>query len=383
MEKYNYEGEKFLAKLYTDMHLRKEVEHSSLKSDKKNEKIRKYLEREERVHQKAIERGKLDLLKKAYYDKYVIKEVPEKYLDFLDKNQFDLTGHHLTKEEKEEHKRVIIEDQKKSLDNWIDYLTSEDARFYPWWAKYWAFQGMLKIGAYDNENGIYSKRDEMVEEIKKWENIKIEGTFSHFSIAFYGDGKESREQFIRFTQCIEVLKMNDIEPGMLHMCNSSAFLRFKDMHLNAVRIGSAILGRLSIPNVWGFKKVGYLKSNVAEIKILPEGYNIGYSNSYTTKKETKVAIVPCGYADGFNVKVDKDMFRPIDKIRYVVRDIKNIFKKEALYVKINGERCKILGRLGMYHVTVDITDKNIKINDEVEFEVSPMFVDSNIIRDYI
>ena len=160
MEKYNYEGEKFLSKLYTDMHLRKEVEHSSLKSDKKNEKIRKYLEREEMIHQKAIERGKLDLLKNAYYDKYVIKEVPEKYLEFLDKNQFDLTGHHLTKEEKEEHKRVIIEDQKKSLDNWIDYLTSEDARFYPWWAKYWAFQGMLKIGAYDNENGIYGKRDE-------------------------------------------------------------------------------------------------------------------------------------------------------------------------------------------------------------------------------
>ena len=160
MEKYNYEGEKFLAKLYTDMHLRKEVEHASLKSDKKNEKIRKYLEREERVHQKAIERGKLDLLKKAYYDKYVMKEVPEKYLEFLDKNQFDLTGYHLTEKQKEEHKRVIIEDQKKSLDNWIDYLTSEDAKFYPWWAKYWAFQGMLKIGAYDNENGIYSKRDE-------------------------------------------------------------------------------------------------------------------------------------------------------------------------------------------------------------------------------
>ena len=160
MEKYNYEGEKFLAKLYTDMHLRKEVEHSSLKSDKKNEKIRKYLEREEMIHQKAIERGKLDLLKNAYYDKYVIKEVPEKYLEFLDKNQFDLIGYHLTEEQKEEQKKVIIEDQKKSLDNWINYLTSEDARFYPWWAKYWAFQGMLKIGAYDNENGIYGKRDE-------------------------------------------------------------------------------------------------------------------------------------------------------------------------------------------------------------------------------
>ena len=230
---------------------------------------------------------------------------------------------------------------------------------------------------------IYNKRDEMVEQIKGWKNIQIEGTFSHFSLAFYGKGKEAQEQFNRFMQCIEVLKMNDIEPGMLHICNSSAFLRFKDMHLNAVRIGSAFLGRLAIPNVWGFKKVGYLKSNVAEIKILPEGYNIGYSNSYTTKKETKVAIIPCGYADGYNVKVDRDMFRPIDKLRYVIRDIKDGLRNQQLYVKINGEKCKVLGRLGMFHVTADITDKNIKINDEVIFEVSPMLVDSSITRDYI
>lgn len=230
---------------------------------------------------------------------------------------------------------------------------------------------------------IYDKRDEMVEQIKMWKNIKIEGTFSHFSLAFYGKGKEAKEQFDRFMQCVEVLKMNDIETGMLHICNSSAFLRFRDMHLNAVRIGSAFLGRLAIPNVWGFKKVGYLKSNVAEIKILPKGYNIGYSNSYTTKKETKVAIIPCGYADGYNVKVDRDMFRPIDKLRYIIRDIKDAFKKQDLYVKINGQKCKVLGRLGMFHVTADITDKDIKINDEVIFEVSPMLVDSSIVRDYV
>ena len=230
---------------------------------------------------------------------------------------------------------------------------------------------------------IYSQKDEMVKTIKKWKNIQIEGIFSHFSIAFYGDGKETREQYDRFMQCINTLKENNIQPGMMHICNSSAFLRFPEMHLDAVRVGSALLGRLSIPNTFGFKKVGYLKSNIAEIKNVPKGYNIGYSNSFTTQKETKIAIVPCGYADGFNVKVDRDMFRAIDKLRYIIRDIKDAFKNKKLYVTINGERCEVLGRLGMYHVSVDVSNRQVKLNDEVHFDVSPMFVDSNIEREYV
>lgn len=230
---------------------------------------------------------------------------------------------------------------------------------------------------------IYKQKEKMVETIKSLKNVQIEGMFSHFSIAFFGDGKETKEQYNRFLQCVEELKNNGIEPKILHVSNSSAFLRFPEMNLNAVRVGSVLLGRLSIPNKWGFQKVGYLKSNVAEIKTLPTGYNVGYSNSYVTKKETKIAIVPCGYADGFNVKVDRDMFRTIDKLRYIVRDIKDAFKKQQIYVTINGEKCKVLGRLGMFHVSVDITEKDVKINDEVKFEVSPMLVDSDIKRDYI
>ena len=229
---------------------------------------------------------------------------------------------------------------------------------------------------------IYNKKEEMVDIIKSWKNIQIDGVFSHFSIAFYGNGKGSKEQFNRYMQCVDTLKNNNINTGMLHICNSSAFLRFNDMHLDAVRIGSALLGRLSIPNTWGFKKVGYLKSNVTEIKVLPAGYNIGYSNSYTTTKETKIAIIPCGYADGINVKVDRDMFRTVDKLRYIVRDIKDALKSKKLYVNINGEQCEILGRIGMFHVCANITGKVIKINDEAKFEINPMFVDSNITRDY-
>lgn len=226
---------------------------------------------------------------------------------------------------------------------------------------------------------VYNNREEMIKTIKTLKNVKIEGTFTHFSNAYYDD-KYTKLQFDRFMNCIEVLKMNEIETGMLHACNTSAFIKFPNMHLNAVRVGSGFTGKISFKNAMGLRKIGYLKANIAEIRELPKDFNVGYSNVYTTKQNTKVAIIPCGYADGFNVQTGKDMFRLIDKIRYVVGDLKNIFRKQQLFVNINGQRCPILGRIGTYHVTVDITGKDVKINDEAIFNTNIKHVDSSIKR---
>ena len=231
---------------------------------------------------------------------------------------------------------------------------------------------------------VYDNREEMVETLKKLQkekNIEIQGTFTHFSNAYY-DEKYTKQQFQRFINCIEVLKMNNINTGMLHVCNSSAFIKFPEMHLNAVRVGSAFVGKLAFQNNIGLKKVAKLESQVAEIKEVPKGFNIGYSNAYRTKKKTKVAIIPCGYINGVDVQVGRDMFRPVDKFRYIVRDIKDAFKKQNHIVNINGQNCEILGRIGTFHVTVDITGKNIKIGDKATFEVNTTLVNSNVERIY-
>ena len=229
---------------------------------------------------------------------------------------------------------------------------------------------------------VYTEKEKIVESLKMIQNIQIEGTYSHFSISFYND-KYTKIQFDRFLDIIELLKMNDIKTGMLHICNSSAFAKFPIMHLNAVRVGSAFLGRLSFVNALGLRKIGYLETQVSEIKTLPAKFNIGYSNTYKTKKETKIAVIPCGYRDGVNVTNDRDMFRMLDKLRYIVRDVKDFFKKQAIYVKIKDTKCKVLGRIGTYHIICDITGKDINVGDDVKIEVNPKFVDSSLRREYI
>ena len=228
---------------------------------------------------------------------------------------------------------------------------------------------------------IYQEKEKVKEALVKLKNINIIGTYSHFSISFYDD-KYTKLQYNRFMEVVEYLKQNNINTGMLHICNSSAALKSKEYHLNAVRIGSAFLGRLSFINTIGLKKIGYLESKVTEIKKLPKGFNVGYSNIYKTKKETDIAVIPVGYMNGLNVKKDKDMFRFIDKLRYISEDLKRLFKNNDMYIKINEKRCKVLGKIGTYHITCDITAKDIKIGDVTRININPKFVDSSIRREY-
>ena len=229
---------------------------------------------------------------------------------------------------------------------------------------------------------LYSDINNILKVYKEYENLKIEGTFSHFSESFSKNEKYTKQQFNRFMEVIEILKQNDINPKMLHICNSSAFLKYPIMRLNAARIGSAFLGRILVENNIGLKRIAYLQTNITEIKVLPKNFYIGYSKTYKTKKETKVAIIPCGYKEGINIKPGNDMFRIIDRIRDLYGAVKKLLKPGSITALINNKPCKILGQIGMHHMTIDISNIDAKVGDDVIINVKPIYVDSEIRREY-
>lgn len=221
---------------------------------------------------------------------------------------------------------------------------------------------------------------DVCEMTKTKENISFEGIFSHFSFSFSPDRKDVQLQFDRFKECIDVFKENGFNL-MAHICNSCAFLQYKDMHLDAVRVGSAFLGRLPLVNNYGLKRIGHLKSNVVEVRAIPKGYYVGYANTYKTKRETTIAIVPVGYKDGFGVEKSKDTFRLNDVLRYMFNDFKSLGNR--LSVLVNGKNANIIGRVSMYNIVLDVTGMDVSVGDECILNANPILVSRDIKREYI
>jgi len=225
----------------------------------------------------------------------------------------------------------------------------------------------------------YNQEEDIIKIINECNNIIYEGIYSHLSNSLAKDRTFSDIQFQRFTNLIKKLKEKNIEFKYRHICNSSAFFKYPNMHLNCARIGSAFSGNaVGIDN--SLKKIGLLQTKIVKIKTINKGEYIGYGNSYKAKKQMKVAIIPVGYYKGVGITLKDQRFKFLSKVKRIVIDIKKIFDKD--FIIINGEKLELLGQIGMNNIVVNITGKNYKENDEILLYVRPIFIDSNVKRIY-
>ena len=201
--------------------------------------------------------------------------------------------------------------------------------------------GMSRIGFQATEEDA-----DLCAEIAKLPGLQAEGLFSHFATADCPDLSKSRAQAELFDKFYEMLKDRGVEIPIRHMDNSAGLMNF-DNHYEMVRAGIVTYGMYPSEDVPAetlpLRPALQWLSRVTHVKTLPAGREISYGGTYVTTKETVVATVPVGYADGYR------------------RSLSGKF-----YVLIRGKRAPILGRVCMDQLMVDVTDiPGVTLNDRV------------------
>lgn len=195
--------------------------------------------------------------------------------------------------------------------------------------------------------GVYFKDlNKFVDIIKNNKNIKIEGVYTHFSVADY-DLDFTNSQIEEFEKAVKYVKsVFKDEIKYIHAQASNGILNTKISCCNLIRPGIIMYGYESFSGAnekINLKPVVKLKSKINYIKIVQKGESISYGRKFIAEKKTRVATVPIGYADGIR------------------RCLTN--KGEVV---INGKKAPIIGTVCMDSFMVDITEiPNIEVGNEV------------------
>ena len=202
--------------------------------------------------------------------------------------------------------------------------------------------GMSRIGYRNIEKDVPE-----ILKISKLPNLEIEGVFTHFARADEVSKDPAFAQLDKYNRFVAALEDAGLQIPMKHCSNSAAIMRMPEANMNAVRAGIILYGMYPSEDVEKdtvpLKPVMTLKSRIVYIKTVEEGTAISYGGTFVTKKTTKVATIPIGYADGYSRGLSSKGF-----------------------VLIRGKRAPILGRVCMDQFMVDVTDiPEAKLHDEV------------------
>ncbi len=206
--------------------------------------------------------------------------------------------------------------------------------------------GMSRLGWLCGEED-QSAAVEAIAQVCALPGLEAEGIYTHFANAD-GDEDYTMLQFTRFLDLLEALKDKGITFAIRHCAASAAALKFPCTHLDMVRPGIALYGHYPDPSCEGLDGPGLrpvmtLKTRVASVKTVPAGTPVSYGCTHVLDRETRLAALTIGYADGLpRLCSDK------------------------LEVLIGGQRAPVVGRICMDMCMADVTGLDVAPGDEVE-----------------
>ncbi|PIR94589.1 alanine racemase [Candidatus Falkowbacteria bacterium CG10_big_fil_rev_8_21_14_0_10_39_11] len=213
----------------------------------------------------------------------------------------------------------------------------------------------LKIETGTSRQGIFQADiDQYLDLIKASNFLQLAGISTHFAnIEDTTDFSFAMKQLDVYKKAVEYIEQKGFFGFLKHTASSAAAIIYPETHFDAVRVGISLYGLWSAPqtfvtsgqinNGFALKPVLTWKTIVAHIKTLPAGTYVSYGCTEKVEKETQVAVLPIGYRDGFD--------RKLSSIGEVL---------------IHGKRCRVLGRVCMNMVVVDIDHlDDVQLEDDV------------------
>ncbi len=202
--------------------------------------------------------------------------------------------------------------------------------------------GMSRIGFGCERSDI-----DLIEKVCNLPNIITEGIFSHFACADEMNNNLSDTQFSKFMNVCDELKSRGITFTYRHICNSAGVIRYPEYHLDMVRPGIILYGYMPSDEM-GNEKLDLIpamtvKARITRIDTKPKGVPVSYGASFVTEKETRIATVPIGYADGY---------------------MRGLYK--SAYMTVLGVKVPVVGKICMDQCMIDVSDvNNISVGCEV------------------
>ena len=208
----------------------------------------------------------------------------------------------------------------------------------------------LKIDTGMNRIGVRqgAALEDLLAFLKTLEHLRVEGVFTHFVNATYTDDPQTPVAYAKFEQAVAQLRAAGFAPKYIHCCNTGATSWFKDDRISThVRPGSLYMGYDSMDdgtNWLGVEECVSWRAFITNIHTVPAGESCGYCNHYVCRRDTVVATVDIGYADG--------LFRPLAQ------------GGTGGVLLVNDTRCRYLAT-SMDQTMVDITGVPCRVGDQV------------------
>ena len=207
--------------------------------------------------------------------------------------------------------------------------------------------GLLTGKGHPGCDGHYDNTADDVLAMAKMKGIELEGIYTHFASADSHDKTYTKQQLNLFMDFIGQLEKSGLHIPIRHAANSAASIELPESRLDMIRPGISFYGLKPSDDVdmssVALKPAMQLKSRIVSLKTVPRGFHVSYSSTHTTNRETTIAVVPVGYADGFS----------------------RHFSSNG-HMLVKGMRAPIVGRVCMDLTMLDVGHiKDLALEDEV------------------